>query len=157
MRRSESQRPVFSSGARRLAASLAIVLALPLAGCFLGSVQVPAALDIPNAYRYGPRAADAALPSVVWWRGFRSRELAALIEEALTSNFDVAIAVARIVQADAQSRIAGAPLLPAVDFNGNASRSTQVTRSTSGARTGRRCARPNRPPSPAASTARWWH
>ena len=124
MRRSESQRPVFSSGARRLAASLAVVvLAQPLTGCFLGSEQAPAALDIPKAYSSGPRAADAALPSVVWWRGFRSRELAGLIEEALTSNFDVAIAVARIVQADAQSRIAGAPLLPTLDFAGSASRS----------------------------------
>ena len=40
-----------------------------------------------------------------------------LIEEAQTSNFDIAAAVARIVQADAQSKIAGAPLLPAVDFD----------------------------------------
>ena len=61
---------------------------------------------------------DAALPSVVWWRGFGSKELTALIEEALTSNFDVAAAVARIVQADANSRVAGAPLLPIVDLNG---------------------------------------
>ena len=45
-----------------------------------------------------------ALPSVVWWRGFGSKELTDLIEEALTSNFDVAAAVARIVQADANSR-----------------------------------------------------
>ena len=55
-------------------------------------------------------------PRCVWWRGFRSKELTDLIEEALTSNFDVAAAVARIVQADAQSRIAGAALLPIVDL-----------------------------------------
>ncbi len=46
-----------------------------------------------------------------------------LIEEARTSNLDIAAAVAQIVQADAQSRVAGAPLLPAVGLNGAATRS----------------------------------
>ncbi len=41
----------------------------------------------------------------------------------------MAAAVARIVQADANSRVAGAPLLPIVDFNGSAvrSRASQTT------------------------------
>jgi NodT family efflux transporter outer membrane factor (OMF) lipoprotein len=124
MRRSKSQRAVSWGGVRRFAAAVAATaLALPLAGCFLGAEQAPVGIDIPRYYRAGPRNADAAPPSVVWWRGFRSRELTALIEEALTSNFDVAIAVARIVQADAQARIAGASLLPALDFNASGSRS----------------------------------
>ena len=58
-----------------------------------------------------------------WWRGFRSRELTALIEEAQTANFDIAVAIARIIQADAQSKIAGAPLLPAADFDASVTRS----------------------------------
>jgi NodT family efflux transporter outer membrane factor (OMF) lipoprotein len=123
MRRSESRRSIFSRRVPRLAATgIAILLAQPLAGCFLRDENIPAAIEIPPAYRAGPRHADAALPSVVWWRGFGSRELTALIEEALTSNFDVAAAVARIVQADATSRIAGAALLPIVDLNGSATR-----------------------------------
>ena len=105
MRRSESQRSIFSRRVPRLAATgIAIVLAQPLAGCFLRNENIPAAIEMPPAYRAGPRHADAALPSVVWWRGFGSKELTALIEESLTSNFDVAAAVARIVQADANSR-----------------------------------------------------
>jgi multidrug efflux system outer membrane protein len=130
MRRSELQRPVSSRRVGRFTAGVvAVAIALPLAGCFVTDQLIPAALDIPRAYRAGPRHADAALPSVVWWRGFRSIELSALIEEALTSNFDIAIAVARIVQADAQSRVAGAPLLPAVDFTANDSHS-QSSRTT---------------------------
>lgn len=101
-----------------------VALAQPLAGCLLHDENTPASIDIPKTYRAGPRNADAALPSVVWWRGFGSKELTDLIEESLTSNFDVAVAVARIVQADANSRIAGAPLLPVVDLNGGTSRST---------------------------------
>src|SRR6185436_15376430 len=130
MRRSESQRLIFSWRLRRLAVP-AVVLALtqPLAGCLLPNEIIPAAIPLPPANRAGPRHADAALPSVVWWRGFGSKELTALIEESLASNFDVAAAVARIVQADANSRVAGAPLLPIVDLNGSAvrSRASQTT------------------------------
>jgi NodT family efflux transporter outer membrane factor (OMF) lipoprotein len=130
MRRSESQHPLWPSCLPRLAAAAAaIALSLSLAGCFLDLEKIPAAIDIPKDYREGPRNADAALPSLLWWRGFRSKELADLVEEALASNLDVAAAVARIVQADAQARVAGAPLLPALDFSGNAvrSRASQTT------------------------------
>ena len=69
---------------------------------------------------------------------FAPGELTALIEEALTSNFDVAAAVARIVQADAQSRVAGAALLPVIDFNGNANRSRGSGTTGTGSSTRRR-------------------
>jgi NodT family efflux transporter outer membrane factor (OMF) lipoprotein len=111
-------------GFRRFAgATAAVLLALPLGGCLITGEQIAAAIDIPKLYRAGPRNPDAALPSVLWWRGFRSRELTDLVEEAITSNLDIAAAVARIVQADAQSRVAGAPLLPVVDLGGSATRS----------------------------------
>ncbi|MBM3527356.1 MAG: efflux transporter outer membrane subunit [Alphaproteobacteria bacterium] len=134
MRPRESQGRVLRSGVRRFgAASLAGILALPLGGCFVNWEQVTAALDVPKTYREAPLNHSAALPSVVWWRGFRSKELTDLIEESLTSNFDVAVAVARIVQADAQSRVAGAPLLPAIDLSGSVTRSrASRTTGTSG-------------------------
>ncbi len=97
-------------------------MAPALAGCFVGTEKPNAGLDIPAAYERGPRHPDAARPSLVWWRGFRSKELTDLIEEALTSNLDIAAAVARIEQADALARIAGAPLLPAIDYNASATR-----------------------------------
>src|SRR5215207_6205873 len=136
MRRSESQRLIFSWRLRRLSVP-AVVLALtqPLAGCLLPNEIIPAAIPLPPAYRAGPRHADAALPSVVWWRGFGSKELTSLMEESLTSNFDVAAAVARIVQADANSRVAGEALLPTVNFKGNATRS-RASQSTSGGSSG---------------------
>src|SRR5450830_913365 len=100
-------------------------LILPLGGCLLTDKPEPG-LDIPLAYDRGPKnpvLAEAALPPLDWWRGFRSRELTEIIEEARSANLDIAVAVARIVQADAQSRMAGAPLLPSVGLNGGASRS----------------------------------
>ncbi len=93
-----------------------------LAGCILNAERTDLAIEIPPAYRSAPGAPDGARPQLDWWRGFGSAELTALMEEAQTANFDVAIAVARILQADAQSRLAGAPLLPTIDLDANATR-----------------------------------
>jgi NodT family efflux transporter outer membrane factor (OMF) lipoprotein len=103
-----------------------LCLMLSLGGCLLSGEKPDPALDIPQAYDGGPKnpaVAEAAVPTLDWWRGFRSKELTEVIEEARAANLDIAAAVARIVQADAQSRIAGAPLLPGVNLNGGATRS----------------------------------
>src|SRR6185295_6960107 len=105
-----------------------ICVTLPLGGCLLAGDKPEPGLSIPPAYSAGPRnpaAAEAAIPPLDWWRSFRSRELTELIDEARSSNLDIAVAVAQIVQADAQARIAGAALLPIVDLNGNAQHSQQ--------------------------------
>jgi multidrug efflux system outer membrane protein len=107
---------------------MSLCFTLPLAGCLLTDKPEPG-LDIPAAYDRSSRnqaVAEAALPSLDWWRGFRSRELTEIIEETRSANLDIAAAVARVVQADAQSRIAGAALLPTVDFNGNTTRGRQA-------------------------------
>jgi NodT family efflux transporter outer membrane factor (OMF) lipoprotein len=103
-----------------------LCLMLSLGGCLLSGEKPDPALDIPQAYDGGPKnpaVAEEAVPTLDWWRGFRSKELTEVIEEARAANLDIAAAVARIVQADAQSRIAGAPLLPGVNLNGGATRS----------------------------------
>ncbi|MEH2512679.1 multidrug efflux system outer membrane protein [Nitrobacteraceae bacterium AZCC 1564] len=97
-------------------AALAVLLLAPgLSGCFLGTERPDPAIPIPAKYGEAPRGpADAAVPALDWWRGFRSKELTGLIEEAQTVNLDIAVAIAQIIQADAQVGIAGAPLLPSV-------------------------------------------
>jgi NodT family efflux transporter outer membrane factor (OMF) lipoprotein len=62
------------------------------------------------------------------------------MEQATTANLDIAVAIAQIVQADAQVRIAGAPLLPTVDYggSGNASQASLQVPSGAGAATGSR-------------------
>ena len=79
-------------------------------------------VDTPPKYREAGRGPRAARPAQDWWRGFRSGELTMLVERAYLANLDIAASVARIEQADAQTRIAGAPLLPLIDFDGTASR-----------------------------------
>jgi outer membrane protein, multidrug efflux system len=113
-----------------------LCVTLPLGGCLLTGDRPEPGLDIPPYYLAGPRkpaAAEAAVPPLDWWRAFRSRELTEIIDAACAANLDIAAAVARIVQADANARIVGAALLPIVDFNANAQRSqsSKTTGSTS--------------------------
>lgn len=116
------QRLFVAKGARQ--SGLALVLAPLLSGCLLTSDKLDSPIvDIPPNYRAAAAAPKGALPAPDWWRGFRSGELTMLVERAYLANLDIAAAVARIEQADAQTRISGAPLLPFIGANGNASRS----------------------------------
>ena len=103
-------------GKTRIAYAVSALLLGPaLSGCILGTERPEFDLDIPAAYREAGRSApDGALPALDWWRGFRSRELTTLMEAAQIYNLDIAVAVAQIVEADAQVGMSGAPLLPSV-------------------------------------------
>lgn len=107
--------------------ALAALAAFGLSGCVLNTEHPEALLDVPGAYRAAPRHPDSALPTMDWWHGFRSKELTTLIEQAQLSNLDIAVAVAQIVQADAQAGIAGAPLLPNVNGMASAERLREAT------------------------------
>jgi multidrug efflux system outer membrane protein len=98
---------------------LAFSLLMSLGGCFLGDKLDPA-VEVPNTYRAPHIKSEAAVPALDWWAEFRSRELTDLIGQAQAANFDIAAAVARIVQADAQARIAGAALLPTINATASA-------------------------------------
>jgi len=105
---------------RRFPLPLFAAVAL-LTGCDIGHDYQRPALDLPDAFRATPSAEAAAWPSADWWLGFQSPELNALIEAARARNFDIAAAIARVRQAEAQVRIAGAPLLPGIGGNEGAS------------------------------------
>ncbi|HEX3849077.1 MAG TPA: efflux transporter outer membrane subunit [Steroidobacteraceae bacterium] len=82
--------------------------------------ETPAAAKVPDA---GP-----VWPAADWWHGFGSPQLDELIEAAQHGNDDLAAAIARVEEADAQVRIAGAPLLPSLDLGATAARErAQVT------------------------------
>jgi NodT family efflux transporter outer membrane factor (OMF) lipoprotein len=111
-------------------------LAVTSAACVLTQDLPDPALDVPGAYKYAGKP-DAA-PKLDWWRGFRSSELTQLMEEAQSVNLDIAAAVARIVQADAQARQAGAALLPSLSGSGSETYSRTSGSSSSGLTNGGR-------------------
>jgi multidrug efflux system outer membrane protein len=87
-----------------------------LSACAVDPSKPALNLDIPDSYRAAKGTPDAALPTIDWWRAFNSRELTSIEEQAQRANYDIGIAVAQIVQADAQTKISGAPLYPALGF-----------------------------------------
>jgi multidrug efflux system outer membrane protein len=113
------------------ASALAAVLAVTLGACSVGPSYQRPNLDVPANWR-GDQAQSSSWPSADWWRGFGSPELDSLIAEAEAGNFDLAAAVARIREADAQARIAGAALLPSVGASSDVSRIRPASVSNAG-------------------------
>src|SRR5437660_10372951 len=119
-------------GKLRAASALAVLALCPaLSGCILGSERPELNLDMSAGYRAATKGdADAAVPVLDWWRGFRSVELTTLMEAAQTYNLDIAVAIAQIVQADALVGVSGAPLLPSVTGTASAEALRQAGKDT---------------------------
>jgi NodT family efflux transporter outer membrane factor (OMF) lipoprotein len=121
----------------RAARWLAVLcLAASSGACVLTQDLPDPALDVPAQYKYAGK--PDAPPTLDWWRGFRSTELTQLMEEAQTVNLDIAAAVSRIVEADAQARQAGAALLPSLSGTGQETYSRTSGSSASGLTNGGR-------------------
>ena len=95
---------------------------LSVAACSVGPAYKRPDIPAPAQWREAPNDAAAIWPSADWWHGFGSQTLDDLIAEAQRSNDDLAAAMARVEEADAQARIAGAALLPSVDLGADATR-----------------------------------
>jgi NodT family efflux transporter outer membrane factor (OMF) lipoprotein len=78
--------------------------------------------ELPATFDNLAPQSRAPWPGPDWYRAFSSAQLDALViaAEALSGNGNLAAARARVVQADARSRQAGAAILPAVTAGGNA-------------------------------------
>jgi multidrug efflux system outer membrane protein len=97
-----------------------VLLAPLLLGCAIDAKKPELNLGIPDSYRAARGDPNAALPAVGWWQAFRSPELTSLEERALASNYDIKIAIAQVIQANAQARISGAPLYPSIGIGSTA-------------------------------------
>jgi outer membrane protein, multidrug efflux system len=106
----------------------AFAAALLLAGCSIGPDQVRPETVSPAEWTGKP--GTTLWPSSDWWQEYRMPDLDALMWRAEQANFDLAAAVARIREADAQLEIAAAPLLPAIQGTAGAARSRNLSRST---------------------------
>ncbi len=93
-----------------------------LAACSVGTPYHRPDIHPPPEWRETTHEDPAVWPSAGWWHGFGSARLDELIAEAERSNDDLAGAIARVQEADAQARIAGAPLLPSLDLGAAATR-----------------------------------
>jgi outer membrane protein, multidrug efflux system len=101
-----------------------------LASCSVGPAYHRPDIAPPSQWHEtaGGGASATLWPAADWWHGFGSSKLDELIAEAERNNDDLAGAIARVQEADAQARIAGAALLPSLDLGATATRQrAQVT------------------------------
>jgi multidrug efflux system outer membrane protein len=91
-------------------------------GCAVGPDYKRPAIDSPAAFRSGSDAANQSASELAWWVVYQDPALQALVREALTNNYDLRIAVARVEQARALATQARAQFVPSINYNGTVSR-----------------------------------
>jgi multidrug efflux system outer membrane protein len=97
--------------------ALALLVAASASACLAGPNYKRPPTDPPEAFRGQAPEADETAPSLGdehWWDVFQDDELQGLIRAALEHNFDVRIAAARILEAEAQYGITHADQFPTV-------------------------------------------
>ena len=104
-------------------ALLGILAALVLeAGCMMGPKYKRPTVDVPQEYR-APAAEQAAQASSLgneqWWQVYQDPVLTQLIHTAVAQNYDVRIAAARVLEAQAQVGITRANQLPSASVGAN--------------------------------------
>jgi NodT family efflux transporter outer membrane factor (OMF) lipoprotein len=119
-----------------------ISLAL-LSGCMVGpDYQKPDSALVPFHHQaQGAANTDAASAAqkqaadkqlATWWYGFNDPQLVTIVDQVLAQNLDLAASLARVEQARAMARAAGAELYPTVDFVGSATKQRQSLQSPLG-------------------------
>jgi outer membrane protein, multidrug efflux system len=108
----------------RQRAALALAVPVLVAACAVGPDYRPPAGrgSAPSAYGTVDTALSSAAPADRWWTLLGDPVLDALVAEALAGNPDLASAEARIRQARALARAAGAAFLPSVNASARVSR-----------------------------------
>lgn len=103
---------------------MCIFLSCALVGCTSPMKEAGDAPDGPeyvgwlsSAYK-GQVKEGLPRPKEQWWKDFESEDLNSIVDTALTNNFDLRIAIARVSQTRAQAEIVNAARYPSVDVTG---------------------------------------
>ncbi len=115
----------------------ALSAGMGLSACAVGPnytpPEPPQARSFLNAPATAERVVERPPPDLkTWWTGFGDPELSSLVARALDQNLDLAQAEARMLQARAQAKSAGAALLPSGEATGQAEYQRQSLDSPNG-------------------------
>jgi outer membrane protein, multidrug efflux system len=103
--------------------ALAALCVFAVAGC---QTPVPQALipgDLPKSFTAPVTTSAPVYPKADWWKDFNSTEMSGLIATAQSNNLDLAVAMASVLQAEAQKNVERAALFPDLNAQGSAQRS----------------------------------
>jgi multidrug efflux system outer membrane protein len=98
---------------------------LLLAGCKVGPNYQRPAVDAPGTYRRAATDTNVifgtnSLGDLEWWSVYDDPQLRAYIAEALTNNWDIKIAAARVLEAEASAQITRSQFFPSIIAGGDA-------------------------------------
>ena len=93
-----------------------------LSGCAVGPNYKRPVVESPAAFRSDTQFPSNAYSDLNWWEVYKDDMLQSLIREALTNNYDLRIAMARVEQARALAMQARSQFVPSVSYNGTVSR-----------------------------------
>jgi len=95
----------------------AALLLLALCACKVGPNYKRPTLNVPDQYRSAPSPEPPGdqFAQMKWWTVFQDETLRALIKEALANNYDMKIAAARVMEANANLGITRANQFPQVN------------------------------------------
>jgi NodT family efflux transporter outer membrane factor (OMF) lipoprotein len=115
---------------RRPAASSVLfgLVCAMMAGCASQApiTEPPPKVDLPAHWSGAGTSQTQAWPDKDWWQRFGSPELTRLVDEGKSGNLELAGALARVKQAEAEARIAGVSLLPTANFYTDANRAVPI-------------------------------
>jgi multidrug efflux system outer membrane protein len=97
----------------KIKCSLFLVAALTLlGGCAVGPNYHRPAVHTPEGFRFADSQATNSFGDLPWWQVFQDPILKGYIGTALTNNYDLKQAVARVEQARFQAAVANSAFFP---------------------------------------------
>ena len=102
--------------------SLVPVITLALAGCAIGPNYKRPTVDVPGDFRFAANQSTNSFADLPWWEVFKDPTLLDLIRTAVTNNYDLRRAVARVEQARNIAVVSRAPLFPQIGYGGGVGR-----------------------------------
>jgi len=107
-------------------ACLAALCALLLVGCAMGPAYKRPPVDSPAQFRSDTIVTNQSFADLEWWSVYKDYGLQALVDDALTNNYDLRIAITRVEQARAVAAQARAQFMPGATYNGTVNRGRNV-------------------------------
>lgn len=99
-----------------------LIALMILAGCAVGPNYKRPAVNAPAQFRFTENQTTNSFGDLPWWRVFKDPVLQNLIGIAITNNYDLKQAVARVEQARAQAAAANAAFFPQAGYGGDIGR-----------------------------------
>ena len=96
-----------------------IGLLIILNACTTNTVELQSSIQVPSQFDQ-IQTSDHSTEIIQWWKNWNDPQLTMLIQQGLQNNLDVAVAKARLQEAQAGSRYNEAELGPTVGIQGNA-------------------------------------